>query len=490
MNHLSRITFISETTDRFRRFMPRQLTGKQFVFSVALVCLIALFSLLRADFNYIDDTGRVFYGYRGWDNFSRYTSNFLSVIIHTNKVLSDISPLPQIIAIGLMAISSYLFTKLVHHQETFSISQIAGVVPLCLSPWFLECLSYKFDSPYMALSVMAALLPFTFRHSSGIQWLVAFLCAIVVCTTYQVSLSVFMISFVLVVAHKWNRGEAVRSIASQLGGIAVSFVSGVLFFKFFILNPVDSYISSSLNLSYIPRNLVNFYNTVLGDLPRLWKVLISLVACGFVITFIQSSTRPKIAALIIGLAALCGFLLCSFGLYSLLEKPLFSPRACYGFGIAIAACSVYTVASNRNLILKAPTLILAWTLFVFTFEYGNALNYQAKYTDFRVQLVINDLNDIDDFNNLPNIYLNTKGNIGKAPIIRKRIEKKSPLRRLIPSTLGSSDWMWNTFSLLHHYKLRSVKIVADNETGEEILKDNRYHTISKTGNRFFIYFKE
>lgn len=52
------------------------------------------------------------------------------------------------------------------------LSMIAAVVPLGLSPWFLECFSYKFDSPYMALSVLASVIPFIFGRRIFINSLV------------------------------------------------------------------------------------------------------------------------------------------------------------------------------------------------------------------------------------------------------------------------------------------------------------------------------
>ena len=39
-----------------------------YIFIILTVCITAL---IRADFNYTDDLGRVAEGYRGWNNFSR-----------------------------------------------------------------------------------------------------------------------------------------------------------------------------------------------------------------------------------------------------------------------------------------------------------------------------------------------------------------------------------------------------------------------------------
>ena len=62
---------------------------------LTLIFLICFSSIIRADFDYIDDMGRKVSGYRGWSNFSRFLSSFFSIFIHSGKYLTDISPLTQ-----------------------------------------------------------------------------------------------------------------------------------------------------------------------------------------------------------------------------------------------------------------------------------------------------------------------------------------------------------------------------------------------------------
>ena len=82
---------------------------------LAVIYIIAFSAIIRANFLYIDDLGRTFNGYKDWDGFSRYTSNFLSTIIHCGNYLTEISPLTQIIAIVFLSISGiiilYVLTK-------------------------------------------------------------------------------------------------------------------------------------------------------------------------------------------------------------------------------------------------------------------------------------------------------------------------------------------------------------------------------------------
>lgn len=70
------------------------------------ILLVALLPLLLADFHYLDDLGRAAIGYRRWDEFGRYLSEYGSVLVHAGTHLTDISPIPQLLAMFIMAVSS------------------------------------------------------------------------------------------------------------------------------------------------------------------------------------------------------------------------------------------------------------------------------------------------------------------------------------------------------------------------------------------------
>ena len=126
---------------------------KKTIIIIFFIYAFSLTSIIRANFNYIDDLGRIIEGKGAWEFFSRYTSNFLASIIHAGQFLTDISPLPQLIACFFLAIASGILIYTFSKKDKFSFWNIIAVIPLGLSPYFLECLSYKFDAPYMALSI-------------------------------------------------------------------------------------------------------------------------------------------------------------------------------------------------------------------------------------------------------------------------------------------------------------------------------------------------
>ncbi len=171
------------------------------------VFLLAMCAVFRANFNYIDDLGRTLQGYRGWENFSRYISTYLSVFVHAGRRLTDISPLPQIISVIWMAFASSIIIKLFSDDKKITIWNICAVVPMTLSPYFLECLSYKFDAPYMALSVLVSIIPFGFyKFGCRVFVTVSVLGLLVMCMTYQASSGIYPLIAIFLYAKFWNEG--------------------------------------------------------------------------------------------------------------------------------------------------------------------------------------------------------------------------------------------------------------------------------------------
>lgn len=195
-------------------------------------------AILRSGVSYIDDAGRACDGYRGWDNFSRYLSNFLSVFIHTDRYLSDISPLPQLIAVMMVSLSGIIVIYLITGRTSISVWLLAAVLPLGLSPYFLACLSYKFDAPYMALSVLASVAPFLLWKEKGRRLVYAAAAAsgiLAVCTTYQAALGIFPLIAVFISIKRWNDGDEWRKIVKFLLVSMLAYAAGLAVFRAFIM---------------------------------------------------------------------------------------------------------------------------------------------------------------------------------------------------------------------------------------------------------------
>lgn len=464
-------------------------------FIISIIFLISISKIIISDFNYVDDLGRVATGVRGWDNFSRYASSFLSVIIHTSAYLTDISPLPQILAICIMAISAIIILYVYTMEKRFSFWNIVAIIPLGLSPFFLSCLSFKYDAPYMALSVFVSVFPLLFRNAKTLKYsIITILNILLMCLTYQASSGIFLMFVTLLCLQDWNKGKNINEILKFLAISVVSYFLGLIIFKVFIMKPANTYVSNSIFpiTELIPgtlKNLYKYFSIVLPGLGKIKIILIALMCVSFVYILVRDSKKKKIISLIVCIITMTIMILLSFGMYPLLMKTSFEPRSMYGFGVFITLIGVAISNSPKDNLIKILILILSWMFIVFSFTYGNALKAQDEYTDFRVNLVIQDLNGLEICKTEQLKEVQISGTIGYAPVIKNMKLDYNILKRLIPVQFKEKS----TFGKFYFYNFFGLKNIKENKKADltkmnlPILKDTMYHTIS--GNDKYILIK-
>ena len=459
-------------------------SGKAFVI-LTVILLIGISAIIRADFNYIDDMGRIAEGYKGWENFSRFISNGLATMLYMNNYITDISPLLQLIAVILVALGGIILINTVYERKEFTIWEIIALVPLGLNPYFLECVSYKFDSPFMALSILVSVIPLIFRKSdSGTYILASAVGTIVMCTTYQASSGIFPMLVVLLAFRMWMRSEKIKQIIKFIVESIVGYGTGLLFFQMVIRIPAADNVSISLPelsdfLPTIVNNLVKYYNQVRVDFAPLWLSILLLIAVSFIWSEMIKTKRNKVLTLGMTGIALSILLLLCFGIYPALRLPSFSPRAMYGFGVLITILCICVAEHCRILYMQLPVAVISWIFLIFSLTYGNALYVQKTYTDFRITQVISDLNDMEVFAGEKPVTVQISGSIGLSPVIQPMSNVYNMLNRLIPVTFQES-WVWGLRGFYGYYDLKNV--VWDSSQNLEtynlpLLHDGMYHSI-------------
>lgn len=302
---------------------------------LVMVCvyLVGSYAILRANFNYIDDMGRVLEGYKSWDYFSRYLSNFLSNFIHADSYLTDISPLPQLLAIVILSLSGILFLYVITGKSKFSIGQYIALIPLGLSPYFLECISYKYDSVYMALSILASIAPLLFRFQKK-YFVASVLGILIVCTTYQAASGIFPMLVIFLATRSWMKGENREEILRFVVISAIGYIAGLVLFKGFIMKPVDTYVDISVistNNIIINTfaNYKHYFELVRSDFKAEWIIIIYLMVLFCIVSFLKDTKRNKVATLLGGIICLILMMCTVFGVYPILTEPSFEPRWSY-----------------------------------------------------------------------------------------------------------------------------------------------------------------
>ena len=163
----------------------------------------------------------------------------------------------------------------------------------------------------------------------------------------------------------------------------------------------------------------------------------------------------------------------------------------YGFGVFVSLVMVQISNFKQCYILKIISLALCWCFFVFSFTYGNALSEQKDYTEYRMYLVANDLNNLEVMNTSQIKQVKIIGNIGKSPVIQNMPQDYQILNRLVPSTFGDGD-VWSSAYFFSYFNMKNVTISTDDSLlnlNLPILKDTMYHEIKGDDTHIIITLK-
>ena len=464
------------------------------------VYLLGILTIIRANFLYKDDVWRATEGLRVWINWSRYITEFFSIFVHADTNLTEISPLTQLLAIFLISVSSVLLVYILTRKIT--VIRLLASIPLGLFPYFLECLSYKFDSIYMALSVFVCIFPFLFIARKKAFLLVSIISLLIMCMTYQPSSGIYMLIVVILCFQYWNRKEkSNKEILSFLGLSAFAFCFAMLFFRFFLMKPVSSddvYAFTTMHpisqiISGTLNNIINYAKIINNDLGVIWKIGIVLVLLFFITKAIHMTAQKKIFSFFASILFIVLSFILSYGVYSLLALPLFYPRALYGFGVFLAIMCIYIVSDYKK-IAVISVLALNWCFLVFAFSYGNALADQKRYREFRIGLLLNDLNTLNLEQGEEKKLIQIDNFIEFTPLV-KNIAKHYPvIEKLVSYKLNDfTDYFY--FLIYFNYDQFSIEyamkhnIVDFNDLNLPVVLDSYYHTIQSDGNRVLIVLK-
>ena len=470
-------------------------------FIISILCMFGLYtlgiaSIIRADFLYVDDLGRAILGYRGWENWSRYVNSFLSIFIHADTHLTDISPLPQLIAAFLMAIASVLLVYIICDGKITKTACFLSL-PIGLSPYFLECFSYRFDSPYMALSVLICIIPFLFIRNYLVFSICSIISLLIMFTTYQASSGIYIIIVIILCFKAWNeRKTTVKEIFRFVGVSVLSCGAAMIFFRFFLMRSINTNNYVSLDtypinelFSGIFHNFMLLIRIVDADFGLIWKVLLILSFLMFVITSVLFTKRNKIIVFFVSSLVIISMSALSLGTYLVLIDSFFAPRAMLGFGIFIACISIY-LSNVPNKYFSIPAVLLCWSFFVFSLSYGNALSDQKRYNNFRTEILLHDLSILFPDRSEGPLSIIVWNHVGFAPSIYNIADRNPIILRLVPRELGGGSF-WGELFLRRYYdfNLQFDDGITFKEVGLNKIFDSYYHTIKSDGKNILVILK-
>ncbi|GHV53442.1 hypothetical protein FACS1894206_04130 [Deltaproteobacteria bacterium] len=184
------IRHIADSVSLLRDALKAQICSRYFLGLLLVYCL-GIAALLRADSLFIDDIVRAMDGRRGWGAASRPLADFFAYAFYLGSRTYDASPLTQLLSMLILALSSLLLLKSLRIKLAWL--PVLCTVPVGLSPYILQCVSYKFDSPYMASAVFFAVLPLALSHLRARPFtLAAGVCLYLSVTLYHAALGAYL----------------------------------------------------------------------------------------------------------------------------------------------------------------------------------------------------------------------------------------------------------------------------------------------------------
>lgn len=208
--------------------MNRLSINRNTLIYLILFSFIYVFPLLLSNVFYADDVTRAVNGHY-WDYDNRLLSNEIMRFFSFRESIKDFFPYTTIFSGFVFAICGYLVTKILQIESGSKI-QIASLLFLT-SPFLIENLAFRYDSPFMAISCLAAILPFCLVDvSNKIKFFISTLIGVIVIfLTYQASVSVFVILTLFVAINEIYKENLKKAITIVINGIVVVLLSFVLY---------------------------------------------------------------------------------------------------------------------------------------------------------------------------------------------------------------------------------------------------------------------
>lgn len=467
---------------------------KYFAFGY-FIYFIGYFGLIRANIYYVDDIYRSYSGNFAFLSASRYTSEYLSKLIHLNLYRNtDISPVTHLIAIALISIGSMILVKIIFKKQNFWA--LLASVALGLNPFFLQNMSYKFDSPFMALALISPIIPFLFLRKKFIFYLLSFIFILISLTTYQAANGIYIImSMFIILTILTQKQVKTKNILSYIFLFLSSYLFSLIFYKIFIFNPTENNIKHSLIGNKIALNIYNnikftFKNYCEIIDKTILEYLLIIIFSIFILSILQNSKKNKFNSLIFTLIFLFSIITMSQGIYLLLKNFYVGPRVFVCIGVILSIISIYSLKNKikiLNLILKPTIIMTVYFLIIQANAYANALKTQEIYAKYRINIMISDLNKILPIEKNYKIFINS-GQIGNAPMV-KNLERNYPI-------IKKANWFklykgWTHQTILYNYGLNVSWNLCSNEKNKinKIINTNMHKIIKYDNNCFTIEFK-
>ena len=130
---------------------------------------------------------------------------------------------------------------------------------------------------------------------------------------------------------------------------------------------------------------------------------------------------------------------------------------------------------------------IVWCFFTNAFVVGNALAEQKRYTESRIQMVVDDINELGILGDQHETTIQIIGELELSPVIKSMSGDCDYFPRLIPTGFGSGTWgytyMMEYFGLTNAIYNKSEDLLPEDY---EVLKETTFYSLYGDENTIII----
>lgn len=435
-----------------------------------LIYLLGISSMIRANRFYLDDLGRTLYGYSDWLPSARPLTEALAWLFYFGPETLDASPLTQILAIGILALAALLLLEALRLRPTWWA--LLCTLPVGLSPYGLENLSYKFDAPGMALGMLCAVAPaYLLRRPSRRHFVYAAVLLFASASFYQPALGAYLAVCGYITLADTASRKGFTLVGRRMGRFTLPFLAGVGLYViqaplWFVRSEYTEYVEKHASMpsplglpGVLLENLPTYARLMFQDwggnsMGRLFGLLALLFAATVLLRWLRGAREavlrqgsravlPQAARFAALLVLLPCFWITPFGIQMFLESPVWTPRTLYGFGVMLALMLLRLHIFSKGRVQKAGLRIVQglviWQVLVFAQVYGNLQDNQNGWEQTRMTTLAPDLNSY--ITQTGSCRVSFVGTLGRAPLNQRTVGRYPLLGRLATVPL-TSTWRW------------------------------------------------
>ena len=463
---------------------------------VIIVYSVAMMSIIRANYSYMDDNGRAISGYAWNFDFNRVSSSLLGYAMNVNHSLSDISPLPQLLAILFLSLASLIITK-VFCRGKIKYPQLIASCFIGVTPFMYGCWVFKFDAPCMALSLLTSVMPLLVWNkydslSKKQHWMafaVMVLCMLTMWTSYQASSGILPVFVVGLAVLNIVQGGRISDVLRKCLFYASAYLVGALLFKLLFPNSSgEAYRETNMYpLAELVPGVVNNIKKVLtvvgSSVNKYWLIMIAAIVIFYLGSCVLSDRRKLfwIKNLFVSVIGLGLMLILSYGAYLILQDAPVNGRSLVGVGAVLAIIvmiGLCIVPVQLKIALCLVSGLTVYSFVIYGLALGNALASQEKYADSRMNILITELID-DNIDLASNKRIRLNGDIGSSPVMAHVLQTYPVTKYIFDLQSGLNDLSyWGYYQLNHYY---GVNLAPDEQRTivcNDDLSSSRYYDIA------------